>query len=150
MSSQTYRLRESGVGPGSALGSASGLPRLLRRWRICLQCRRLGFDPWVGKVPWQRERQPAPGFLPGESHGQRSLVSCSPWGRKETGLSNQQAHFHFRRFWCSPKYKHHQFRRVKKSCPEPVSSLNYLMSVTQAGRIWEEFERMICVFCLLK
>ena len=33
--------------------------------------------------PWRRKRQPAPVFLPGESHGQRSLVGDSPWGRKE-------------------------------------------------------------------
>ena len=32
-----------------------------------------GFDPWVGKMPWRRERQPAPVFLPGGSHRQRSL-----------------------------------------------------------------------------
>jgi len=36
------------------------------------------FNPWVGKVPWRREWQPAPVFLPGESHGQRSLAGCSP------------------------------------------------------------------------
>ena len=35
--------------------------------------RRPGFDPWVGKVPWRRAWQPTPVFLPGESHGQRSL-----------------------------------------------------------------------------
>ena len=32
------------------------------------------FDPWVRKIPWRRVRQPTPVFLPGESHGQRSLV----------------------------------------------------------------------------
>ena len=38
------------------------------------QCRRCEFDPWVGKIPWRRKWQPTPVFLPGESHGQRSLV----------------------------------------------------------------------------
>ena len=41
------------------------------------QCRRLKryrFDPLVGKIPWRRAWQPTPVFLPGESHGQRSLV----------------------------------------------------------------------------
>ena len=38
------------------------------------------FDPWLGKIPWRREWQPTPVFLSGESHGQRSLVSYSPWG----------------------------------------------------------------------
>ena len=39
------------------------------------------FDPWVRKMPWRREWQPTPVFLPGESHGQRSLVgySCKRW-----------------------------------------------------------------------
>ena len=37
------------------------------------------FDPWVRKIPWRRAWQPASVFLPGESHGQRSLAGCSPW-----------------------------------------------------------------------
>ena len=41
-----------------------------------------GFDPWVGRIPWRRERQPTPVFLPEESHGQRSLAGYSPWGCK--------------------------------------------------------------------
>ena len=36
----------------------------------------------VGKIPWRREWQPTPLFLPGEFHGQRSLVGYSPWGHK--------------------------------------------------------------------
>ena len=43
-----------------------------------------GFDPWVGKSPWRREWQPTPVFLPGESHGERSLVGYSPQGCKES------------------------------------------------------------------
>ena len=42
------------------------------------QCRRCGFDPWVGKISWRRAWQPTPIFLPGESHGQRSLAGYSP------------------------------------------------------------------------
>ena len=37
-----------------------------------------GFDHWVGKIPWRRIWQATPVFLPGESHGQRSLAGCSP------------------------------------------------------------------------
>ena len=40
------------------------------------------FDPWVGKIPWRRKRQPTSVFLPGEFHGQRSLVGYSPWGHE--------------------------------------------------------------------
>ena len=47
------------------------------------QCRRLGFGPWVGKMPWRRKWQPSPAFSPGEPLGQRSLVGYSAWGRKE-------------------------------------------------------------------
>ena len=60
-----------------------------RWWRICLQCRRPGFDPWVGKIPWRREWQPTPVFLPGEFHGQRSLEDYSPWGQKEPDMTEQ-------------------------------------------------------------
>ena len=41
------------------------------------------FDPWVRKTPWRRKWQSTPVLLPGESHGQRSLVGCSPQGCKE-------------------------------------------------------------------
>ena len=47
---------------------------LVSQMRIHLQCGEPGFYPWVGKIPWRRERQPTPVFLPGESHGQRSLM----------------------------------------------------------------------------
>ena len=40
------------------------------------------FDPWVRKIPWSRKWHPTPVFLPGESHGQRSLVGYSLWGPK--------------------------------------------------------------------
>ena len=49
----------------------------------CLQFRGCGFDFWVGNIPWRRKWQPTPVFLPGKSHGQRSLGDCSPWGGKE-------------------------------------------------------------------
>ena len=61
---------------------------------ICLQGERPRFDPWVGKIPWRRKWQPTPVFLPGKSHGQRSLAGCSPWGRKELDTT-EWLHFHF-------------------------------------------------------
>ena len=56
------------------------------------QCRRRerrGFDPWVGKIPWRREWQPTPVFLPGESHGQRRLAGYNSWGHKESYVTEQ-------------------------------------------------------------
>ena len=63
-----------------------GLPRWLSDKESACQCRRhqrCGFNPWVRKIPWRRKWQSTPVFLPGESHGQKSLVSPSPLGCKE-------------------------------------------------------------------
>ena len=51
---------------------------------VHLQCRRPGYKPWVGKISWRREWLPTPVFLPGKSHGQRSLTGYSPLGHKES------------------------------------------------------------------
>ena len=64
--------------PGGASGKE---PTCQRRRR-----KRRGFNPWVRKIPWRRECQhslPTAAFLPGKSHGQRSLAGYSPWGQKE-------------------------------------------------------------------
>ena len=70
---QEFRLRTQHIG-------FRGLPKWLSGTRIRLQCRRhrrCRFNPWVGKIPWRRAQQPAPVFLPGEVHCQRSLVGYS-------------------------------------------------------------------------
>ena len=43
----------------------------------------MGLISGLGRFPWRRAWKPAPVFLPGESHGQRSLVGYSPWSCKE-------------------------------------------------------------------
>ena len=43
----------------------------------------------VGKIPWSRKWQPTSVFLPGKFHGQRSLAGYSPWGRKESDLTER-------------------------------------------------------------
>ena len=53
---------------------------------------RPGLDPWFGKIPWRREWQPIPVFLPGEFHGQRKLAGYSPWGCKESVTTEQLTH----------------------------------------------------------
>ena len=52
-----------------------------------LQCRRAKFDLWVGKIPWRREWPPTPVLLPGEFHGQRSLVGYSPLGCEHSDMT---------------------------------------------------------------
>ena len=76
---------------GTSQGGASGKESA---WK-CRRHKRRGFDPWDGKIPWRRAWQPAPVFLPGESHGQRSLVGYSPWGCKESDTTEWlSAHTH--------------------------------------------------------
>jgi len=58
---------------------------------ISLQYTRTRVGPWVEKITWRRIWQPTPvGFLtlPGEFHGKRSLVCCSPWGHRESDTTD--------------------------------------------------------------
>ena len=59
---------------------------------IFLQCRRPGFDSWVRSISWRRKWQPTLIFLPGKSHGQRSLAGYSPWGHKESDTTELLNH----------------------------------------------------------
>ena len=69
-----------------------GLPQWLSSKDFRLQCRkhrRLGFDPWAGKIPWRRAWQPTPLFLPEAFQGQRSLEGYSSWGGKESNTAER-------------------------------------------------------------
>ena len=66
-----------------------GLPLWLRWLRICQQCKRPEFDSWVRKISWSTEWLPNPVLLPGEAHGQRSLVGYSPWVHIESDTTEQ-------------------------------------------------------------
>ena len=85
-----FQSRNTGVGCHFLLqgifltqGLIPGLPVWLSWERICLQGRRPGFDPWVGKIPWRRERLPSPVFWPGEFHGLYSPRGCKESDRTE-------------------------------------------------------------------
>ena len=58
------------------------------------QCRRHGFDPWVGKIPWKRKWHPTLVFMAGKSPGQRSLAGYSPRGHKELDMTEATEHKH--------------------------------------------------------
>ena len=60
------------------------LPRGKEPAHQCWRHKRPRFDPWIGKIPWRRSWHPTPVLLPGESHGQRSLVAYGPLGHKES------------------------------------------------------------------
>ena len=66
-----------GVGASLVVQTVKNLPAMQEIWVPSP----VGKDPLEN--PWKREQQPTPVFLPGEFHGQKSLVSYSPWGRKE-------------------------------------------------------------------
>ena len=72
--------------------------------------KRRRFDPWVRKIPWRRTWQPTPVFLPRESHEQRSLMGYSPWGHKESEMTNSLTSYHKREFYFSeephPDWQH--------------------------------------------
>ena len=66
------------------------LPRWCSGKESTYQCRRhriWGFDPWVRKIPWMRKWQLVPVFLPGKTHGQRSMVNYSPYSCKELDMT---------------------------------------------------------------
>ena len=54
----------------------------------CRRYKRPGFSPWVGKIPWRRKWQATPVFLPGESHGQRSMRRATAHGITNGGITN--------------------------------------------------------------
>ena len=71
-----------------------GIPRWHSGKEYTCQCRRHGFNPWVGKIPWSRKWQPTTIFLPGKFHGQQNLVGYSPWGCKELDMT-EHAHMEY-------------------------------------------------------
>ena len=64
-----------------------GLPWWLQTVKNLPAMQETRVDPQVRKIPWRRKWQPTPVFLPGEFHGQRSLAGCSPWGHKESDMT---------------------------------------------------------------
>ena len=60
-----------------------------------MQCGRPGFDPWVRKIPWRREWQHTPVFLPEEFHGQGSLAGYSSGGYKELDTTEQLYYYYY-------------------------------------------------------
>ena len=75
--------------------STIGLSRWLSGKVSACQCRRRRFDPWVGKNPWRRKWVPTSVCLPGESHGQKSLVGYSACGHRESDMIERLHFFYF-------------------------------------------------------
>ena len=84
----THGPKQAG-GIKKSAGEHWGFPSGSNSTKIHLQWGRPGFNPRVGKILWRREWQPTSVFLPGESHGQRSLAGYSPQGHKESDMTEQ-------------------------------------------------------------
>ena len=69
-----FQETETKVMDPSALSTQKRASPVAQLERIRLRCGRPGFDPWVGKIPWRRERLPTPVLWPGESHGQSMVL----------------------------------------------------------------------------
>ena len=121
---QDFNTGSAGGSNSRSQGAGSGKPSMCSGWReyeIQLEWRssmvgrltdelerrlRHGLDPWVkipGSYPQRRKWQPIPVFLPGESHGQRSLAGYSPWVCKESGRIYKLSTHPKTQFW---KYMH--------------------------------------------
>ena len=114
---------------------------------------RRGFDPWVGKIPWSRKWQPAPIFLAGKFHGQRSLVGYSPWGRKELDMTERthartqtHTHTHTHRSttkqnaikWGMPIYKY-----LQTTAAAPTTKLHIFCSQWEKIKLNNHIQRWI-------
>ena len=94
--------------------------------KILLQCRRPRFDPWVGKIPWGRDRLPTPVFWPGEFYG-----LYNPWGCKELDMTEKLSlllsTWTFRLFLVLSHYKqlYNALRSISRNIIARTPILNY-------------------------
>ena len=94
------------------------LPWWLRGKESACHCRRCSFHPWAGKIPWRRKWQPPPVFLPGESHGQRSL------GRLQS-MRSQKSVSQFNHSVMSDSLRPHGLQPARFLCPRAFSRQEY-------------------------
>ena len=89
------------------------MTQTVKKKKVCLRSKWPGFDFCVRKIPWKRKWQPTPVFLPGEFHGQLSLVGYNPWSRKQSTVQ----------FSCSVvsnSLQPHGLQHTRLPCPSSI------------------------------
>ena len=105
------------------------------------QCRRCGFNPWVRRIPWRRKRQPTPVFLPGKSHGQRSLAGYRE-GHKEWDTTERLSDFTFTSSQNRGDQRHLQriwARKSQQGLEARVYSVSHSFWTVQQTLIYQTF-----------
>ena len=103
------------------------------------RCRRRRFNPWLWKIPWRRKWQPTPVFLPGKSHGQRSLAGSVQGGQKELDTTE-----HTRILFCQEGSPPHliDFQNKQPTCwSEALLGPNASGSRSSWNCTWETTEQ---------
>ena len=99
----------------------------LSRWPSGKECayqyRRYGFSPWVRKIPWSRKWQPAPVFLPGRFHGQRTGLATVHGSQSQTQLSD----------WAGTHTSFPESPSSHSPCPPPSSLAHWLTKCPWRG-----------------
>ena len=90
-----WKLLKEKKGGGCFPGGTSGKESTCQ----CKRSKRSRVPPWVGKIPWRRKWQPTPAFLPGKSHGWRSLAGYSPKSHKELGTTERLSIHTFKKIY---------------------------------------------------
>ena len=123
--------------------------------------RRHKFNPWVRKILWWKKWQPTPVFLPGKSHEQRRLVGYSPWGHKESDITEWAQHTHFLIHW---KYTYEWMKinvmgyqnpliiqilcpssLILNLCPSSIFSFKWTCSLRQWAGCSGQSSYLVCV-----
>ena len=117
------------------------------------QCRRHRFDPWVDKIPWRRKWQATLVFLPGKSHGQRSLVGYTLWGgqrvRHNLATNQQQQSSHTTEQQENYKNQMQIYININVTYLQilyPIFS-NFKKHVTLSQRLFISFAFLLRIFC---
>ena len=105
------------------------------------------FDPWVGKIPWRRKWQPTPVFLPGKSHGQRSLAVYRLC-RVEHDWSNLASIFALLVFWMLWQLLYTYVYIINFKIKIIVEVIKIIADTWWVITIYQVFSSACCIPCL--